>query len=265
MKTLTLLGAGKMGQAMLKGWIKSGLQYPITIIDPNFVCDFEDDLRAIGALINPISPAKADILVIGIKPQNFNALKEKLAALCKPETIVISIMAGINITSLQSLGAQKLFRIMPNTPGQIGEGISGIFGNSECGSKDFDLVIALLNPLGECVVVESEDQIDAVTAISGSGPAYVFLMAEFIARAGEKLGIDPVTSLKLAKATIRGAGQLMDKSPDHPSILRKNVTSPGGTTQAALNVLTHDDGFAKLIEEAIKAAYSRSQELSMSE
>lgn len=262
MKTLTLLGAGKMGQAMLKGWLNSGIEYPITIIDPYFNCDFEDLLRSNAVLVNPKTPPPADILIIGIKPQTFREICEDLNDICKPETLIVSIMAGIGIKSLEVLGANKIFRAMPNTPGQIGAGICGVFGNALCGDKDFETVIKLLSPLGDIVKLNSETEIDIVTAVSGSGPAYVFLMAEALAKAGEKLGLSAEISMQLAKATIYGAGQLMRLSDEDPSNLRKAVTSPGGTTQAALEVLMDDASLEKMIDSAVKAAFNRAKELS---
>ncbi len=262
MKTLSLIGAGKMGQAMLKGWLNSGLPYPISVFDPNFICDFDDLIHENGVLLNPKNPAKANIVILGIKPQTFANIVDDIEKYCDEDTLCISIMAGVSISSLSKTKAKRIMRVMPNTPGQIGQGICGIFGNEFCSPQDWEIAKSLLSPLGAIIKVETEGEIDAVTAVSGSGPAYVFLMAEAMADAGVKLGLDYATSLELAIATIKGAGALMMEGKDTPENLRNAVTSPGGTTKAALDVLMNDDKFQSLMSDAISAAFKRAKELS---
>ncbi len=253
-----------MGQAILKGWLNNGLPYPISIIDPKFECDFLEVLQENRVLVNPRTPEKCDILFIGIKPQTFKEIVSEISGFCHSDTLIVSIMAGINVASLSALGAKRIFRVMPNTPGQIGEGISGLFGNEFCLESDYAIANELLAPLGEIVRLHNESEIDMVTAVSGSGPAYVFLLAEAMAKAGEKIGLEAQIAHKLALSTINGAAQLMLKSNETPAVLRKNVTSPNGTTQAALEVLMKEQGIEYLLEKAIIAAFERAKELSKS-
>jgi pyrroline-5-carboxylate reductase len=193
-----------------------------------------------------------------------DAVFPALAKHAGPRTVVMSIAAGKSIASFeQHLAAGiAVVRAMPNTPAAIGHGISGAVGNAQLTSKQKDLCQDLLAAVGSVVWLDDESLIDAVTAVSGSGPAYVFLLAETLARAGEAAGLDAVTSMQLARATVSGAGELLRRSSNDPAMLRQNVTSPGGTTAAALSVLMRDkDGLQDLLTEAVLAAQKRGREL----
>jgi pyrroline-5-carboxylate reductase len=213
----------------------------------------------LGSLVSPPS-----VIVVAVKPQAMDAVFPALAKHAGPRTVVMSIAAGKSIASFeQHLAAGiAVVRAMPNTPAAIGHGISGAVGNAQLTSKQKDLCQDLLAAVGSVVWLDDESLIDAVTAVSGSGPAYVFLLAETLARAGEAAGLDAVTSMQLARATVSGAGELLRRSSNDPAMLRQNVTSPGGTTAAALSVLMRDkDGLQDLLTEAVLAAQKRGREL----
>jgi pyrroline-5-carboxylate reductase len=187
-----------------------------------------------------------------------------LAALGNGDTLFVSVAAGTPIAAFEAvLGASTpIIRAMPNTPAAVGRGITAIIGNALAGAAQLDLAETLLAAVGQVVRLEDERQMDAVTAVSGSGPAYVFHLIETLAQAGEAEGLASDLALTLARATVAGAGVLAETSPESPSQLRVNVTSPGGTTQAALEVLMNEtDGFPALLARAVKAAADRSREL----
>ena len=258
---LVLLGCGKMGSAMLQGWLAGGLPATsVWVVDPNP----SDWLLAQGVHLNTALPAAPAIVLIAVKPQMMTAALPGLAALGGGQTLFLSIAAGTTIAHYESvLGAQTpIIRAMPNTPAAVGRGISAIIGNAHASAADMDLAQALLCAVGQVVRLDGEHQMDAVTAVSGSGPAYVFYMIEAMAAAGEAEGLPPGLAMQLARSTVSGAGELAHLAPEPASQLRINVTSPAGTTAAALAVLMDPDtGLSPLLKRAVKAAADRGREL----
>ncbi|MEP0156568.1 pyrroline-5-carboxylate reductase [Pseudophaeobacter sp.] len=259
---LVLLGCGKMGSAMLAGWLKGGLPASsVWVLDPNP----SDWLQATGVHINVDLPAMPALVLVAVKPQMMGDALPKLQALGNGETLFVSVAAGTSITSFEeTLGAQTpIVRAMPNTPAAIGQGITAIIGNDHASAANLDMAEALLAAIGQTVRLDSEAQMDAVTGVSGSGPAYVFHLIETLAAAGEAQGLPADLAMQLAKATVAGAGALAQAAEETPSQLRVNVTSPNGTTQAALEVLMNEEsGFPDLLTRAVAAATQRSKELS---
>lgn len=261
---ILLVGAGKMGSALLDGWLALGLNpHKIAVIEPHPSPDIA--AQAIGGLrLNPPDPAglRPAAIVLAVKPQVAPDALPPLAP-AAAGAVVISIMAGRTLGFLaQALGeVTAAVRAMPNTPASIGRGMTVAVANAQASAPQRDLAHRLLGATGAFEWVDDETLLDAVTAVSGSGPAYVFLLAECLARAGIAVGLPPKLAAKLARETVSGAGELMHRSPLEPSILRQNVTSPGGTTAAALDVLMGPDGLAALMEKAIAAATRRSREL----
>ncbi|MEO9651101.1 MAG: pyrroline-5-carboxylate reductase [Roseobacter sp.] len=258
---LVLLGCGKMGSAMLAGWLAQGLPTSsVWVVDPKP----SQWLQSAGVHLNTDLPKSPAIVLVAVKPQMMTEALPVLQAMGNGDTLFISVAAGITLGYFQEiLGAKTpIIRAMPNTPAAISQGITAIVGNENASESALAEAEALLGAVGVVVRVTDEAQIDAVTGVSGSGPAYVFHMIETMAAAGEKQGLDAQTSLLLAKATVAGAGALALSSDESPSQLRVNVTSPNGTTQAALEVLMDDEnGFPALLERAVKAASDRSREL----
>ncbi|MDM7969915.1 MAG: pyrroline-5-carboxylate reductase [Paracoccaceae bacterium] len=259
---LVLLGCGKMGSAMLAGWLARGLSpKSVWVIDPHP----SDWLRGTGVQINADLPPHPAIVIVAVKPQMMGAALPTLAAMGNGATLFISVAAGTPIARFEEvLGAQTpIVRAMPNTPAAVGRGISAIVGNAHAGTSGLEAAESLLSAVGQVVRLENEGQMDAVTGLSGSGPAYVFHLIETMAAAGEAQGLAPDLALQLARATVAGAGALAEGTDETPAQLRINVTSPNGTTQAALNVLMDpESGFPALLDRAIKAATERSKELS---
>lgn len=265
--SLVLVGAGKMGGAMLEGWLKLGVDPKVvTVVDPYPSAAMKALCEAKGVRLNPpasdIAPPKT--LALAIKPQTFNAAASEIAGMIGKDTLVVSIMAGKTIANIkQRLPARAVVRAMPNTPAAVGRGVTAVAACTNVSAAQRGLADSLLAAIGRIEWVEDETLIDAVTAVSGSGPAYVFLLAETLARAGEAAGLPADLALRLARATVEGAGELMFRDPDDsPATLRENVTSPGGTTAAALAVLMADDGLQPLMTKAVAAAKRRSEELS---
>lgn len=258
---LVLLGCGKMGSAMLEGWLRTGLPATsVWVIDPKP----SDWLKQQGVDLSGDIPANPAVAIIAVKPQMMGAALPDVTALGNGETLVISIAAGTPIRTFEDvLGSDTpLVRAMPNTPAAIGRGITALVGNRNVLPDHMDLADALLLSVGQTVRLDSEDQMDAVTAVSGSGPAYVFHLIETLAAAGEAEGLPAELAMQLAKATVGGAGQLAEDAADTPAQLRVNVTSPNGTTQAALEVLMDPEtGFPPLLRKAVAAAAARSREL----
>ncbi|QUJ75502.1 pyrroline-5-carboxylate reductase [Sulfitobacter albidus] len=258
---LVLLGCGKMGSAMLAGWLGRGLPpTSVWVRDPNP----SDWLQAQGVNLNTDLPASPAIVLVAVKPQMMADALPELAAMGNGETLFVSVAAGTPISFFeQTLGAQTpVVRAMPNTPAAISQGITAIVGNAVAGDRSLDEAEALLSAVGQVVRLSEEAQIDAVTGVSGSGPAYVFHMMETMADAGEAEGLPRDLALQLAIATVAGAGALALQSDDDPAQLRVNVTSPNGTTQAALEVLMDQtDGFPALMRRAVAAAANRGREL----
>jgi pyrroline-5-carboxylate reductase len=259
---VVLVGAGKMGSALLEGWLGLGVNPAgVTVIEPQPTAEVTA-LTARGLRLNPAaSPSPADAVVIAVKPQT---APEALAGIrIAPGAVVISIMAGRTVGFLEAAlpAGTAIVRAMPNTPAAIGRGITVAVPNARVTPAQRDLAHRLLAATGAVEWVDDEGLMDAVTAVSGSGPAYIFLLAESLARAGEAAGLPSALAANLARATVAGAGELLHRSPLGPATLRHNVTSPGGTTAAALEVLMSADGLDPLMERAIAAATRRSREL----
>jgi len=263
--SLTLIGAGKMGGAMLQGWLKLGLDPKRTVVfDPRPSLDMVALCEATSCALNPAEPTPADVLVLAIKPQMLDEAAPTIAPFVNDKTLIISVMAGKTIANIAArLPSQTIIRAMPNTPAAVGRGITGVYPTAKVSAAQKTITAALLGAIGRVEWVESEDDIDIVTAVSGSGPAYVFYLAECLAKAGEAAGLKPDLAARLARATVEGAGELMfQDSVTSPAQLRVNVTSPGGTTAAALNVLMADTGLQPAMTAAVAAAKKRAGELS---
>jgi pyrroline-5-carboxylate reductase len=259
--TIALAGAGKMGGAMLTGWLAGGLDPARTVvIEPTPSVDIRG-VGAKGIRLNPKDAGKVDTLVIAVKPQSFRDAGPALKALVAPSTLVVSIMAGTTMAVLQEVCGGAVVRAMPNTPAAIGRGITVAVPATNVSTAQRATADALLRAIGSVEWVDDEALMDAVTAVSGSGPAYIFLLAEELARAGVAAGLPEALATKLARETVAGSGELLHRSDLPASTLRQNVTSPGGTTAAALEVLMGKDGLAHLMIRAIAAATARSKEL----
>lgn len=262
---IVLVGAGNMGGAMLSGWLKNGVPgSSVTVLDPSPSETMMTMIRDAGAShsVNPPEGLVADILFLAVKPQVMDAVLPKLTSLMGDNTAVVSVAAGKTIAFMEShLGAAAMVRAMPNTPAMIGRGVTGAYANAAVSEAQRDIVHRLLKVSGPVEWVDGEDAINAVTALSGSGPAYVFYLVECMAEAGRKAGLPADLAMRLARETVAGAGELLHQSPDPASKLRQNVTSPGGTTAAALSVLMADEGMQPLFDQAIEAARKRAEEL----
>jgi pyrroline-5-carboxylate reductase len=265
-QSLALIGAGKMGGAMLKGWLAGGLAPErITIIDPMPSADIAAFAAKSGIALNPATTSAApETLVLAIKPQMLDAAAPALAKLAGAQTLVVSIIAGKTIANLAARlpEARAFVRAMPNTPAAVGRGVTGAAANAAVTSAQREIARALLSTVGRFEWLPDEGLIDAVTALSGSGPAYAFALVEAMAEAGAALGLPTDLAMRFARATVEGAGELMHREPETSAgQLRENVTSPGGTTAAALAVLRAPDGLAPLMRRAIAAAHKRAGEL----
>ncbi len=261
--TIVLAGAGKMGGAMLSGWLAQGLDATrIGVIEPYP----SDEISALAAKGIRLNPSPKDIgavatLVVALKPQMFREAGAMLKSFAGPTTLVVSIMAGTTIAALEEVCGGSVVRAMPNTPAAIGRGITVAVAAKSVSPAQRALADALLRASGSVEWVDDENLMDAVTAVSGSGPAYVFLLAEELARAGVEAGLPPELATKLARETVAGSGELLHRSQAPSATLRQNVTSPGGTTAAALEVLMGPDGMQSLLTRAVAAATKRSKEL----
>ncbi|MCZ4352786.1 pyrroline-5-carboxylate reductase [Roseovarius aestuarii] len=258
---LVLLGCGKMGSAMLQGWLADGLPpSSVWVIDPHP----SEWLRATGVHINSDLPAAPGIVLIAVKPQMMGDALPAIAAMGNGATLFVSVAAGTPISAFEEAlgGTSPIIRAMPNTPAAVGRGITAIIGNAHATSDQVDLAETLLCAVGQVVRLQNEAQMDAVTGVSGSGPAYVFHMIECLAKAGEAEGLSPELAMQLAQATVAGAGALAEAADETPAQLRVNVTSPNGTTQAGLEVLMDEQsGLPPLMRATVAAAASRSREL----
>jgi pyrroline-5-carboxylate reductase len=260
---IVLAGAGKMGGAMLSGWLARGLDAShLSVIEPHPSDDISS-LAAKGVRLNP-SPVvigAAATLVVALKPQMFREAGAMLKSFAGPATLVVSIMAGATIASIEAVCGGMVVRAMPNTPAAIGRGITVALAASDVSPAQRAIADALLRATGSVEWIDDESLMDAVTAVSGSGPAYVFLLAEELARAGVEAGLPAELATRLARETVSGSGELLYRSELTSATLRQNVTSPGGTTAAALEVLMAKDGMQPLLTRAVAAATKRSREL----
>ncbi|MEQ8193632.1 MAG: pyrroline-5-carboxylate reductase [Rhodospirillales bacterium] len=265
---LLLAGCGKMGGALLAGWLDQGLRpSSITVIEPS--PDIGRSLTAGKGVAVVAAPGdladdyRPDIVVFAIKPQIMPDAVPAYARFAESGAVGLSIAAGKTIAFFESaLGKDTaVVRAMPNTPAAIRRGITVACANPAATPAQRDLCQSLLQAVGEVAWIDDENLMDAVTAVSGSGPAYVFLLAEYLAEAGAAAGLPAALSDRLARATVSGAGELLNQTADSAATLRTNVTSPGGTTAAALDVLMADDGLGPLLTKAVAAAVKRSKEL----
>ncbi len=264
---ITFIGGGNMGRALISGLLANGFEpNQISVVEANAITAlklYEDfGVQGIGALEQiAFDFSKNNVVVMAIKPQDFNVVAKGLASKLKhasaPGPLILSIAAGIRLKDMSRwLDHTRCVRAMPNTPALIGKGITGLFADAAVNQSDRTLAETICNAVGQAVWVAEEKLMDAVTALSGSGPAYVFAFLEAMQSAGEKLGLDPQTARKLAYATLEGATQLAHNSEEHAGILRERVTSKGGTTAAALDVMKQQ-GWHEILEKAIDAASQR--------
>ncbi len=264
---LVLVGAGKMGGALLSGWLDRGLDPgQIVIVDPTPADEVQRLIAQRGLRHErslPALPSPPAVLLMAVKPQVMDAVFPPVARLLGASTVVISIAAGRPIASFEMHlnPGTAVLRTMPNTPAAIGRGITVCVANAHANDKARQLCETLLSAVGEVGWVDDETQMDAVTGVSGSGPAYVFYMVECLAKAGVAAGLEPALAMQLARATVAGSGELVRQSGLEAAELRNNVTSPGGTTAAALNVLMAPDGLADLMVRTVAAAAQRGREL----
>jgi pyrroline-5-carboxylate reductase len=265
--SLILVGAGKMGGAMLEGWLAVGLPpAALAIVEPNPSARIADLCRDRGIRLNPppdnLAPPEA--LVLAIKPQALAAAAKGVNPLVGLNTLLLSILAGKTIGDLRRAipNARAVVRAMPNLPASVRKGATGAAASAEATGQQKATAHALLAAVGHVEWLASEDLIDAVTAVSGSGPAYVFHLVECLAEAGAAAGLPPDLAMRLARAMVVGSGELLAQSDLPAARLRENVTSPGGTTAAALAVLMREPGLAALMREAVAAAKRRAGELS---
>jgi len=262
---LVLLGCGKMGGAMLQGWLALGLRpAAVTILDPSP----PPETRALAALhaiaINPAAATPADVLVVAIKPQMMAEVLPTVRPWVGPATTLVSVAAGTTIARFEAVfgASTRIVRTIPNTPAAVGRGMTVGVANAACAPADRDRAAALLSAIGAFDWIAEEVLMDAVTAVSGSGPAYVFHLVEALAAAGVAQGLPPALAAKIARVTVEGAGELLHRSELDPATLRQNVTSPGGTTAAALeHLMDPATGFPPLLARAVEAATRRGREL----
>lgn len=252
-----------MGLAMARGWIAGGLPPDqLVLIDPKpgepaTAFAAEHNIRLLDSPIGILT----HVMVMAVKPQVMQEVMAEVQPAVGAQTLVLSIAAGISIQTLsEGLQTMRIVRAMPNTPAQLGKGISGAVGH-HITDTDRLAADALLSAAGEVLWFEEEDKLDAVTAVSGSGPAYVFYMVEALAVAAMRQGLEPGDAMHLARQTVIGAAALLEADPQPASVLRENVTSPKGTTYAALQVLMGSDGLEPLLDRAVLAARLRSEEL----
>jgi pyrroline-5-carboxylate reductase len=254
-----------MGSALLKGWLTRGVK-SITVVEPKPSVDLRKLARArkIALVAAPSQVrGKPSVCLVAIKPQVLKGEAGTLAGFAQSGALMISIAAGTSVAALSKAWGKKarIIRAMPNTPGAIGAGITGLYAAKGTTAADKKRAASLLAALGETVWVAREDLIDSVTAVSGSGPAYLFLMAEALTEAGVAEGLPRAQAEVFARATVAGAGALLAADKASARSLREAVTSPGGTTAAALSVLMADDGLLQLMKRAVRAAKKRAEEL----
>jgi pyrroline-5-carboxylate reductase len=259
---IALAGCGKMGSALVAGWLAAGIARRVDIVDPALAAAPGDGRVRLAASPSAIADPP-DAVVLAVKPQVMASVLPAWRPLARPGTVILSIAAGTTIAGLRAgLGeGAAVVRAMPNTPAAIGQGASVLVAGPGVDAAQRDLCGRLLAAVGSVDWVEDEGLMDAVTAVSGSGPAYVFLLIEALAAAAEGQGLPPDLAMRLARRTVTGAGALAAASTESAAELRRNVTSPGGTTAAALAVLGAPDGLSPLMARAVEAAARRSREL----
>ena len=261
---IVIIGCGKMGGAILNGWISNDIPLErIGVIEPE-PSSWLRSLVAKGLKLNENLPSKPLVCLLAVKPQKIDDALIELEKIMNERLIIVSIVAGLKVASLESKVGSNLaiVRVMPNTPVSIQKGVSVLFKNKVISVEQANLIEKLFYKVGESITIEDEDLMDTVTAISGSGPAYVFYFIEALFIAGKERGLSAELSMKLAKSTVFGAAALASSTTEEPELLRMNVTSPNGTTQAALNILMDSaSGLLPLMRETIYAAEERSKQL----
>ncbi len=265
---LILVGCGKMGGAMLTGWLERRFADQIVVVEPEEAAtqEFRDKpgVHVTTALENVTDRVRPDAVVFAVKPQ---VMADVVPAYCRytghGAPVFLSIAAGTPVAFFQKILGRDaaIVRAMPNTPAAVGRGIAALTANRRVDPAQMALCQTICEAVGEVVWLGDEAAMDAVTAVSGSGPAYVFYLVEALAAAGQREGLPADMAMRLAQATVSGSGELLNRSPETADVLRRNVTSPGGTTAAALDVLMADDGLAALMRRAVAAAANRSREL----
>jgi pyrroline-5-carboxylate reductase len=261
-----LVGAGKMGGAMAQGWLDAGLPASsLTILEPNPSSEIAALAADRGIALNPrLATSPPEMLVLAVKPQSLDQVAPQISQLAGERTLLLSIIAGKTIANLMARlpHVRAVVRAMPNTPAAIGRGVTAAFANANVQEGQRRWCERLFSAVGAFFWLDDEDAIDAVTAISGSGPAYIFALTEALAAAAEKLGLPSEMSMSLARGTVEGAAELMRRErATAPAVLRRNVTSPGGTTAAALAVLQGPEGLDDLMARATAAARARAAEM----
>ena len=262
---IKIIGCGKMASAILDAWLKKSISPKDIYVDDPKPSEWLLEKKKHGLNINTKADVSFDYCFIGVKPQSLDEIKLKLKGLSKKNVTFVSMLAGIKINRLEDIIGkdESIVRIMPNLPAEILKGVTAVKENKRVEPKQSKNLALLLEVFGETVKFVDERKFDAVTAISGSGPAYIFLIAELMTEVGINLGLSYDEAFKLVKHTIDGAGSLIVNSSLKPQKLRENVTSPGGTTHEALAVMMNkDNGLPKIFSAAIKAAAQRSKELS---
>jgi pyrroline-5-carboxylate reductase len=262
---ILLVGCGKMGGAMLEGWLERSSAGRFVVVEPSGAAAFAGraGVEVHREAVSLDLDLRPDVVVVAVKPQTMDDAIRHYGRFVAPQTVFLSIAAGKTLGYFaRQLGPEAaIVRAMPNTPAAIGRGITVACPNPRVSPDQIALCDRLLAAVGEVGWVDDESLIDAVTAVSGSGPAYVFLLIECLAKAGVEAGLPDALAMRLARATVAGAGELARRSSEPASVLRQNVTSPGGTTQAALEVLMAEDGLGGLLGKAVAAAAKRSREL----
>ena len=263
---ILLIGAGRMGGALLAGWAKRRIG-PVIAVEPSPSADLKAFAKkhhvALFAHAASIDTVRARACIVALKPQILKTEIAALAPIAQSGALMLSIAAGTSIAAMTTAWGRRarIVRAMPNTPGSIGRGITAIFAAKGTTADDRTLAQSLLAALGQTVWVVRESDIDTVTAVSGSGPAYIFLLTEALADAAQAEGLPRPLAEKLARATVAGSGALLDADPSPPEVLRRNVTSPHGTTEAALKILMAKNGLTPLMGRAVAAARKRARQL----
>jgi len=260
-----IVGAGKMGTALIRGWTRVGLG-PITAVEPNPSDALKETCVKIVPSLETVPVENWRAAVVALKPHVLRHEASKLRSIAGNGALMVSIAAGTDTALLHHAwgGTVSIVRVMPNTPGAIGRGISGLYAVPGVSAADRDFAQTLLAAIGQTVWLEEECLIDAVTALSGTGPAYVFALVAAMAKAGEAVGLPAETATRLARATVSGAGALLDADPRPADALIRDVATPGGTTEAALKLLLAAGGLPELMAKAIAAAKTRAEELARS-
>jgi pyrroline-5-carboxylate reductase len=262
---ILIVGAGKMGTALIRGWTRVGLG-PITAVEPNPSEPLKATCVKIVPSLEAVPVGQWRAAVVALKPHVVRTEAAKLASIAATGTVMISIAAGTDTMLLNQAWGETaaIVRVMPNTPGAIGKGISGLYAVPGVSAPDRAFAETLIAAIGQTVWLDRETLIDAVTAVSGSGPAYIFALVEALAKAGEAAGLPAATAARLARATVTGAGALLEADPRETSALIRDVATPGGTTEAALKVLQAPEGLPAVMAKAVAAAKARAEELARS-